>query len=226
MSRILVQAPFEERLREIQECLNPLHIGVLKSRDKNSSTAFIKYEAPLMYVIDSFHLTKSLLSYLDQLRRSIKYDRPLILVLDDAKDAFSVLKNKKNVHVIDRNEMEERLPRLIEKLLQKPNLTKQLEQRFETSTALNIECVEDGRDLDSIMTNLSTSGAFVEFDKDPNLTTGALLRLKVRLQEVNSSHNMHAEVVWTKKDPKSGRTGCGVRFINEQAMYKALMSRI
>mgnify|MGYP001289444014 CR=1 FL=1 len=226
MARVLIQAPFEQRHREIQACLRPLHIGTIKSNDKNASTAFIKYESPLMFIADSYNISTALVGFVDQLRDTMKFDRPIILILDETKEAFQIMKSKRNVHVVEREKIYTQLPPLIEKLLQKPNLTKQQEQRYVTNTALNVECVEDGRDLQSVMTNLSSSGAMVEFPADPQLSKGALLKLHVQLQEVNSSHNMHAEVVWTKMDPKSGRMGCGVRFINEQKMYEALMSRI
>ncbi|MEZ4872939.1 MAG: hypothetical protein R2827_12035 [Bdellovibrionales bacterium] len=134
------------------------------------------------------------------------------------------MKSKRNVHVISRKNLDG-LTSLVAKLLQKPNLTKQMEQRYFTNTQLQVECVEDGR-VGLYDDNLSTTGAMVEFTEDPQLSAGSLLKMKVRLSEINAAPICMQKWFWTKRDPKSGRTGCGVRFINEQTMYEALMNRI
>ena len=207
--------------KELEGVLKPTHIRIQNTYDRNGTKAFVKYDLPLIIVLEVDQVDIHVVSFVDELR-SLNYDRPII-ILSPSVRAF---KNRPNIHVIDRSEIHEKLFGLVKKLLSRPNSPNQRHKRFVTHQNLDIECLEDGTRFESCMENLSAGGAMCSFKADPKLQKGNLLRLKVRLDEVNKSHNMHAEVVWLEKNQSTGAVACGVRFVNEQTIYSQLMARI
>lgn len=70
------------------------------------------------------------------------------------------------------------------------------------------------------MTNLSQTGAFLEIvNAKYTPKPGELLRMTILLRQVNKTHTLDAEIVWSKG------LGLGVVFIKKDQLFEKLSSR-
>ncbi len=90
-------------------------------------------------------------------------------------------------------------------------------KRFYTREPARIEIIGKKTVLFCRMNNLSTTGAFFEI-LNSNYTprAGEVVRVLVNLKQVNKSHVMSGEIVWSKG------LGLGVRFIKQVSPYSKM----
>ncbi len=70
------------------------------------------------------------------------------------------------------------------------------------------------------MTNLSQTGAFLEIMNAKHTPKpGELLRMTIWLRQVNKTHTLDAEIIWSKG------LGLGVVFIKKEQLFEKLSSR-
>ncbi len=70
------------------------------------------------------------------------------------------------------------------------------------------------------MTNLSQTGAFLEIvNAKYTPKPGELLRMTILLRQVNKTHTIDAEIVWSKG------LGLGINFIKKDQLFEKLSAR-
>ena len=63
--------------------------------------------------------------------------------------------------------------------------------------------------------------------EDKPLSKGDLLRIKIKLNDVERAHTLNARVVWTtEKGSFSGRSGIGMKFVKPEDIHRFLMDKI
>lgn len=93
-------------------------------------------------------------------------------------------------------------------------------QRFITQESAQVEVYGHVGIVDALMKNLSMTGAFIQMKKAEYLPQkGDLLNLTVNLDEIKKSHNVDAQVIWSKG------TQLGVAFISKDEVLERMMAK-
>lgn len=113
------------------------------------------------------------------------------------------------------------------KLMVSRTLVQQKHKRYPTLQSAILETFLSGEMLPSQICNLSAGGAYCEFLGKIGVSVGDLVKLKIRLQEVNRDYVMNAKVVWLTRNGSSiGGIGVGVKFIKYDDIYRQLMEKV
>jgi hypothetical protein len=93
-------------------------------------------------------------------------------------------------------------------------------KRFATREKANIEVYGHIGTLAARLRNLSETGAFLEVSHGDYVPQkGDLLNLTVELSTIRKTHNVAAEVVWSKG------MGLGICFINKDEVLERMMAK-
>ncbi|MCB9026963.1 MAG: PilZ domain-containing protein [Bdellovibrionaceae bacterium] len=142
---------------------------------------------------------------------------------------LDVMKRDSKPHFLNTKYEDKALIGIVKKLLRTHSIPQQMSARYHTNQMVKVEFIQQGDLLESSMYNLSKSGAYCEFDPmdNMNLTVGDLVRLSVPLSDISKSHALNAKVVWvTKKGRYSGRHGFGLKFVNNDEVYRSLLGKL
>ncbi|RME15275.1 MAG: hypothetical protein D6797_06945 [Bdellovibrio sp.] len=121
---------------------------------------------------------------------------------------------------------EKALAGITRKLLISKRIPKQRFKRYLTNQPAMIETILDGGQHKSDMYNLSKGGIYCEFNGNPSLAAGDMLRVTVDLQDMKKQRTLNAKVVWvTRKGDCSGRMGAGMMFVSSKDVYKMMMDK-
>lgn len=151
-----------------------------------------------------------------------------ILVISEkmTQDQADRLNGYTDVHMIVGKMNDKNVLGLVRKMLVAKRVPKQIFKRFSTNQITELEALSSGDNVLSSMYNLSKGGAYCEFESSHDIGVGDVVRVKVSLTDANRTHVVNARVVWTTQRGRfSGRFGCGLKFVNAQDTYKALLSR-
>jgi hypothetical protein len=93
-------------------------------------------------------------------------------------------------------------------------------QRYLTQEVALVEVYGHVGIVDATMQNLSLTGAFIQMiDPEYVPQKGDLLNLTVNLDEIQKSHNVDAQVIWTKGSQ------IGVCFISKDEVLERMMAK-
>ncbi|KHD89190.1 MAG: hypothetical protein OM95_05075 [Bdellovibrio sp. ArHS] len=93
-------------------------------------------------------------------------------------------------------------------------------QRFATKETAKIEVYGHIGTLVAHLKNLSQTGAFLEVSQGDYVPQkGDLLNMTVQLDSVRRTHNVAAEVIWSKG------LGLGICFINKDQVLERMMAK-
>jgi len=224
MSTVLLQSFSHGEFGEIKEMLTNHMIDVEATYDKKSTISYLRFETPQLLIIEKRRLEKRDLHYIAEIR-NYKYDRPIIIIANETKVSPSLLsKPGSMIHLVDAPVNEKYFLNLVKKLLIKPSLKAQRFKRHTTNVSLDIESLSNGDMFNSTLVNLSVGGMYCEFNDDPEVKMGDLVRVNFELDEIDKSRTMNGQVVWkTKKSLRNPNPGLGIKFINAQDMYNLLL---
>ena len=142
---------------------------------------------------------------------------------------LEILKKDNKPHFLNSQYDDKTLVGIVKKLLRTHSIPQQMSTRYHTNQRVLIELIQEGTGIDSSMYNLSKGGAYCEFDPMDNLNfaVGDVVRLSVPLSDLSKNHALNARVVWTtKKGRYSGRQGFGLKFINNDEVYRGLLGKL
>lgn len=93
-------------------------------------------------------------------------------------------------------------------------------QRYNTMEVALVEVYGHVGIVDATMKNLSLTGAFIQMVSADYLPQkGDLLNLTVNLDEIQKSHNVDAQVIWSKGNQ------LGVAFISKDEVLERMMAK-
>ncbi|MNJ99802.1 PilZ domain protein [compost metagenome] len=93
-------------------------------------------------------------------------------------------------------------------------------KRFSTEEAAQVEVYGHVGIMDVQLKNLSKTGAFIEMSQGEYVPQkGDLLNLTVTLDKLQKSHNVDAQVVWSKG------AGMGICFITKDEVLERMMAK-
>ncbi len=225
MTKILIQSKDLTEARKISHMLEDYYFSAQVSFGRQSTYNQFVHESPEIFIYCCNTINSLVLDYVVELRNR-GFKLPIILVVENVGSSDKFIKNHSGVHVIERKYISISLRKLCLKLSEKPKSLSQIFKRYSTDLSLEIENLYDGRGVSSRMINLSLGGAQCLSEKDPKFHEGDLVRLKIKLEEVDRFHNMNAKVVWINEDAVTGQMGFGLEFISEHDLYTQLIERI
>jgi len=179
----------------------------------------------VVFNLKNFNQKKLALS--KQLRKD-GHNIPLV-ALANTSDFNTLLEisNLKKTVVLQKPFSDKELSGLIKKLIAGSDVSQQIYKRFKTNQLANLEIYPTGESHHSHIFNLSHSGAYLEVPQEANFQTGDMVRINVKLSQLNRHHDVHAEVVWMKQDASwnQGRA-VGIRFMDKDEVYSHMLSNI
>ncbi len=90
-------------------------------------------------------------------------------------------------------------------------------KRFLTNESAQLEVYGRSGKVFCRMGNLSSSGAYFEVvNSTYTLKSTDLIRIKVHLRQINKTHTLHAEIIWSRG------MGIGVRFLKFEDLITKL----
>lgn len=93
-------------------------------------------------------------------------------------------------------------------------------KRFKTNEKAHVEVYGHNGSVNAALRNLSETGAFLEVSKGDYVPRrGDLLNLTVPLTTLQKSHNVAAEVIWSRG------LGLGVCFISKDEVLERMMAK-
>ena len=155
--------------------------------------------------------------------------RPPVLVSSKevSINHYGTIFRKRTMHHLAKPYNDEALLGLTRKLLSTGELPQQRHRRYLTSQSTHIETLSTGEGVPSEMVNLSVGGALCQFEKQPPFVVGDLVRLKVSLDKMESSHTLNAKVVWkTNPNGKTDKFGIGLVFVKYNDIYRELLGKM
>lgn len=231
MPRVLIHGSSMESVERIKRKLE-IHLrnaDLLTSLDIDKSKDIVTEQAIALFIYEVENYTKKEVALFKDMRQwGLSF--PVLFVCSNvlATD-LELLKSENKPHFLEADFEDKKLLGIVNKLLRIRQIPQQMLQRYHTNQRVLIEAIQKGTSIDSSMYNLSKGGAYCEFDPvdDVNLSIGDLVRLSVPLTDLSKSHALSAKVVWmTKKGRYSGRNGFGLKFINNEEVYRALLGKL
>lgn len=116
---------------------------------------------------------------------------------------------------------------IAQKLIRGDKVNQRIYRRFATNQIANLEVLPTGASYPTHIFNLSKGGAFLEAPDDIQFRQGDIVKLDIRLRQINRKHGVHAKVVWThgKASWNKGQS-VGVEFLSTENIYQHMLSSL
>jgi Tfp pilus assembly protein PilZ len=231
MSRILIHGSTIDSVEAIKRKLDIFMNGaqILTSLDieKTKDILTEQFLGLLIYEVESF-TRKELQLFKDVREWGLSF--PVLFICNNvlATD-LEMLKNENKPHFLEKNFEDKKLFGVVNKLIKIRQIPQQMLQRYHTNQHVKVEGIQDSFTIESSMYNLSKGGAYCEFDPSDELSLaiGDLVKISVPLTDLSKNHALNAKVVWTtKKGRYSGRHGIGLKFVNNEEIYRSLLGKL
>ena len=231
MSRILIHGlsiESTERIRKKLE-MHLTNVHIFTSTDLEKTKDIVTEKSLKLLVFEAENYTRNELNLFKDFRLwglsfSVLFVCENVTTID-----LEVMKKDSKPHFLNSNYDDKTLIGVVKKLLRTSTIPQQMNVRHHTNQMVYVETIQEGTGLDSSMYNLSKGGAYCEFDPldEVKLSVGDLVRLSVPLSDISKNHALNAKVVWTtKKGRYSGRQGFGLKFINNDEVYRSLLGKL
>lgn len=160
--------------------------------------------------------------------RADGHDIPLIALADNTDSATLLeIESLQKTVVLQKPYNNKDLSGLVKKLVFGNDVGQQIHRRFRTNQTAHLEIYPTGQKLSSHIFNLSHSGAYIEVPQEASFNTGDMVKLNVRLHQINRQHKMHAEVIWVDEhiNFNDGRA-VGIRFLDKDEVYSHMLENL
>ena len=227
MQKILVISESTQVSSDMKRILEEqLPYAVFTAFDIPSARTQLDSKVFNLTVIDQAEVTDNMMKLIDWLRTT-SYSFPILIHTEKVPpQLLGKLNLLHDIHMLIKPTVDKSIIGLVRKLLVAKRVPKQQYRRFNTNQIAQMEALSSGDSLLTSMYNLSKGGAYFEYDGHAPLTIGDLCRVKVFISDTNNEFTFNAKVVWTTpKGRFSGRTGCGIKFVNSKDTYRSLLSK-
>lgn len=116
---------------------------------------------------------------------------------------------------------------LAQKLIAGATVNQRIFRRFITNQMASVEVFPTGDVLHSHIFNLSRGGAYLEVANEVSLNKGDIIKVDVKLRQLNKRHGFHAKVIWTS-DKASWNKGkaVGIEFLKSENIYAEMLAAL
>jgi DNA-binding NtrC family response regulator len=177
-------------------------------------------------VVDFKVLNKTALEIIHWMQKS-QYSFPILVITEKIEvETHMNLSLLNGIYLLIRPFSDLALVGLVRKLLSTKKVPKQEFRRFNTNQIIELEALGSGENMMTSMYNLSRGGAYCEFEANTNVSVGDVFRMKVFLTDTQTEYTFNAKIVWTTPSGRfSGRSGCGIKFVNKKDIYRSQLSQ-
>lgn len=226
-SKILLVGNQADATREIKKllALNKLY-KVVQATDAQEAVRKMSQDKMNLVMFDTEVLTVDKMNFTKAIR-SLGYDAPVVMlakaVAPKARELLSIFKKT----VILEKPLEHKLfYGVTSKLLEGKDVPQQYFKRFYTNQETTVEQLGRNLKYDCSMLNLSKGGAYLEIP-DENADVRGIIKMKIRLHEMDKQYEVNARVVWNSKSSIWGKgQGVGVEFIQAKDVYRNLLNNL
>lgn len=152
-----------------------------------------------------------------ELIRTSGYDFPILMTgsFKSKKDFLKRLPRRSNMIFLPEPVSDQQIRGVLKKLSSLGGANQPQEPRYVTQEVVQVEKFGQKKIYKSQMINLSLSGARLEFIEkgSVHLSMGDFLRINFTVGKTKKTRRVNGQVVWSKKDPESGRHCIGLEFL-------------
>lgn len=211
----------EKKLRPIEKELG--QVKFISARPANLHTLMEGQENLLVFNCQYFNssMRNSILHW-----RSLGYFGPIIvLVKVPGPTAIDSCSDLNNVTIIEKPYENKDLQGIACKYLSETIVNQRRFRRFDTMQKASLESYNKDFSSNSVISNISKGGAHIVGNLE-DLSKGDLLRVCFDLDELQKSHAVSAQVVWTRGSVGDSERCAGLKFISKSMVYETLLNEI
>ncbi|MDZ4676028.1 MAG: PilZ domain-containing protein [Oligoflexia bacterium] len=134
------------------------------------------------------------------------------------------LKKYNEIVIIDKPVKHGDFALLTERLAEGKPIYFREHKRFNTIQIAHLEKLTSNEQYEGSVYTISKGGAYIELTKG-NVKPGELFRVSIKLDQLSKAHNFNAEVIWTAPKVRQG-LAVGLKFINEEQVYRTLLEKV
>jgi Tfp pilus assembly protein PilZ len=231
MAKILIHGTNTETVKDIGEKLNIHYFqdSILTSLDLEKTIEIVNEQTLHLLIYESEYYTDKELQLFKDFRRWGLCFPVLFISNDVLASDLNLLKNEKKPYFLESNYDDKILIDMVKKLVKLKETSQKKRLRYSTNQLVVVESLQKGIVIESNMYNLSNGGAYCEFDfvEDINVSIGDIVKLSVPVSYSTKKHALNAKIVWTTTQGNySGRYGFGLKFINNEEVYRSLFGKL
>lgn len=227
MQGLLVYGSRYEALQDIVESIeSQLHIHIFATNNDDKVKKETAKGGLHLAIVDTRSIAEEV-SLIQKLRDNGFEQAILVLSEEQISHEYGLEKSRSKIHYLEKPYSDKEFVGIVKKLLKSSRIPQQKFKRFETHQEVVLEKFNNSDSVDTRMFNLSVGGAYCEFSGESPLIVGDLVKVMVKLGEVNKQHKMNAKVVWTTRTGRySGQQGAGLKFIRSEDVYLHLINKV
>lgn len=227
MQTFLIEADHEGDATKIKEAIETRFPYAVDTSFSTRETALLLRTKPVRLMVVSLRLWTEELTLRFLEIRKMYPQLSIVLILDHLNVLDSETAQKNRIYVLPRNVDDKSLSGVIRKMLLLRQIPQQKNERYRTETSSTVEFPLTGDELNSMLFNLSKTGAYMEFQEKPPVSVGDVVRVRVQLDQLNKDHHLPAKVVWfSRRGQTKGGFGVGLQFMPEEDYYRQMLARM
>ncbi|MCB0379256.1 MAG: PilZ domain-containing protein [Bdellovibrionales bacterium] len=224
MLKILMVSKNESDNPLLRKKLEPIEqqvgaVQYISARPANMST-LLESDLSLL-IFNCPHFTTALRDHINHWRSS-GYLGPIV-ILAKVHDPVTLnnLADMQNVAIVEKPYENKDLQGVAVKLINEAKVKQRRWRRYDTDQTAWLESYTSEFSVSTVIKNISKGGACISGDLS-TMSKGDLLRIQFDLDEINKSHTMSAQVVWTSGEV-GGERMAGLQFVSKETVYQSLL---
>ncbi len=182
------------------------------------------------YSLVVFNMNKFSTDKLDMAKylRGMGHYFPLMAVANETTfDTLLQIETLPNTVLLEKPYDDKDLVGLAQKLITGSPVNQRIFRRFITNQMAHVEVFPTGDVLDSRIFNLSRGGAYLEVANEVSLKKGDIIKVDVKLRQINKRHGFHAKVIWTSEKAiwNKGKA-VGIEFLKSESVYAEMLAAL
>ncbi|MBK9294734.1 MAG: PilZ domain-containing protein [Oligoflexia bacterium] len=184
-------------------------------QEKNPKTVLYRMKTTTVHAlvmnIANFNLAQ--VALIDQIRAQ-KFKFKIIVLADKVQPmAYAAVEDLPNVAVLGKSliSLDRDFSGFLKRALKQDKIKKRSTKRHSARQTALVKHVRTGDTFNVVMSNLSQTGAYLEFNKG-HLNINDKIQVIVPLDELDKTHALSALVIWFEVSPQ-GQRSAGIRFI-------------
>ena len=215
------QSPYQKEFRSFLRSLEGVHLKIVDNVEAAKSA--IHYEMPQVVLVHLSKLTSASLKGIEQIRRP--FDLPVMLFTHSIKqEDLELIKPHSSYYILGRPYLSRDVLGIAFKMAHKEIPEQQLHRRYSTNQFTSMQGIDNTRNGEGNITNMSISGAKIRTTEIVAWEAGDLVKLDIPLSKLRKKHSVHAKVVWIEKQDSEHEIG--VEFIPNEQIYSYLLGNV
>lgn len=225
MTKMLVASSTEEESalfrRQVAPLLGDCYSTVIPEAHPNSVLSVLDHRIGLV-VLNLRLVRANHINLVREIRNSGYSGWILMTGRAYAPDLVTKIRKMDSVHFVEKPYEQHDLLGILRKIAKNNLVRQRVHRRYRTEQVTKLQSYLKDDASDGVIYNLSKGGAYLEGRYLINFKVGELVKVHVKLNEVDRSYAVPARVIWSKA--KKDTAGLGLEFVRNDEVYKYLLN--